>query len=328
VANICSSPRKVLVTGAAGFIGSHLALRARAIWQAKVIGVDCFTDLYDHRVKRWNAQLLSENDIDILEVDLANGDLSTLPSVDLIYHAAAEPGISNRSSLEDYLRNNVRATGRLINWSKQLPELELLVFLSTSSVYGMNATVNEAIAPQPASYYGVTKLTAEQLCLSEWRQGNLPACSCRLYSVYGPRERPEKLMPQLLSAVFAGNPLPLCAGSENHRRSFTYIDDIVDGLLSVAEHRSEVSGKIYNLGTPSTHTTTDVIRCVEKLTNRNVLINVVAPRAGDQLSTAAVIDAAQKDLGYSPSITIEVGIQRMIEWYHRQHHEQIAQISC
>jgi nucleoside-diphosphate-sugar epimerase len=313
------TPRTVLVTGAAGFIGSHLALRAQSEWQADVIGVDCFTDLYDKSVKRQNATLLAAKGIRIVELDLTRPDLSLLPSVELIYHAAAEPGIGDRSSFDDYLRNNVQATSNLITWAKQLSNLELFVYLSTSSVYGLNATVDERAAPKPASMYGVTKLAAEQLCLAQQRQGALPACSCRLYSVYGPRERPEKLIPQLLKAAFESRPMPLYAGSERHRRSFTYVDDIVDGLLAAALRSSDVMGRIYNLGNPTTCTTAEIIERVENQLGRKIEIETLSPRAGDQLSTSAIIDAARADLGYLPSVDLESGIQRTIDWYAKNH---------
>lgn len=309
----------VVVTGVAGFIGSHLALRARQAWNASVTGIDNFDQYYASRLKRETARILREQNIAVLEGDLVSIDPSTLPAdCEIVFHAAAQPGISATTSFETYLKNNVVATEHLLNWARTLRHLRLFVNLSTSSVYGLDARCGETTAPAPASYYGVTKLAAEQLCLASHRQTGLPTCSCRLFSVYGPRERPDKLVPKLLHAVFHGQPFPFFEGSETHVRSFTYIDDIVDGLMRVGSRGSELAGNIFNLGTDVACTTQDVVNGIESLTGKELRKRILPPRAGDQFATTAVIDKARTTIGYSPPTTLKEGLRKTIEWYQAE----------
>ena len=185
---------RILVTGAAGFIASHLCEKLADLGH-EVLGVDNFNDYYNPELKKLNADDLAKKGIKIFNLDL-NADLSEVfeKPYDYIYHLAAQPGISSDTTLEEYVNNNIYATQNLLEAVlKYNLGLKSFINIATSSVYGVEATVNEEMPAKPVSFYGTTKLAAEQLVLGLQRLGKLNACSIRLYSVYGPRERPEKL---------------------------------------------------------------------------------------------------------------------------------------
>jgi nucleoside-diphosphate-sugar epimerase len=307
---------KILVTGAAGFIGSHFAERLHNLGH-DVVGVDNFSPYYSVELKQLNAKALNDKGVAIVKGDLRSDDLYTiLPlDVDYIYHFAAQPGISSTSTFEDYFSNNIMATKNLIDYALKCKGLKLFVNIGTSSIYGLEATFPEDFAPKPASHYGVTKLAAEQLVLQKSREEQFKACSMRLYSVIGPRERPEKMYTKLIALGLKGEAFPLFEGSAAHLRSFTYVGDIVDGLASVIGKEDKVNGEIFNLGTEVEHTTQDGIDAVEKILGKKIKINVIAKRAGDQLRTKANIDKARKLLNYDPKTTLLEGVKAQVAWY-------------
>ena len=307
---------KILVTGAVGFIGSHTAERLQKLGH-EVVGVDNFNDYYSLELKQLNEKALNEKGITVLKLDLREiTDVNKLPKdINYIFHYAAQPGISSTSTFEDYFTNNVIATKNLIDYALQLDDLKLLVNIGTSSIYGLEATFPEDVAPKPASHYGVTKLTAEQLVLQKSREQQFKSCSLRLYSVIGPRERPEKMYTKLIACGLNGEAFPLYEGSDKHLRSFTYVGDIVDGVVSVIGNEDKVNGEIINLGTEVEHTTQDGIDAVEKVLGKPIKINVIAKRAGDQLRTKANIDKARKLLNYNPKTTLLEAVEKQVEWY-------------
>lgn len=307
---------KILVTGAAGFIGSHTSERLKSLGH-DVIGVDNFTPYYDINLKELNAKSLSDKGIEIIRYDLRSDDLiKVLPlDVDYLFHFAAQPGISSTSTFEDYFTNNIIATKNLIDYALACEQLKLFINIGTSSIYGMEATFPEDFAPKPASYYGVTKLAAEQLVLQKSREELLKTCSLRLYSVIGPRERPEKMYTKLIALGLQDEAFPLFEGSDAHLRSFTYVGDIVDGVVSVIGKEDVVNGEIFNLGTEVEHTTQDGIEAVERVLGKKIKLNVIAKRAGDQLRTKANIDKARKILNYDPKTTLLEGVKAQVDWY-------------
>ena len=307
---------KILVTGAAGFIGSHACEGLKKSGH-DVIGLDNFDAYYSLELKQLNAKSLSAKGITIINKDLRDSAFAeTLPKdINYIFHFAAQPGISPSSTFEDYFSNNIIATKNLIDFALTLNNLQLFVNIGTSSVYGLEATFPETQAPKPASYYGVTKLTAEQLVLQKSRMKQFQACSLRLYSVIGPRERPEKMYTKLIACAFNNTKFPLYKGSATHLRSFTYVGDIVDGVISVIGNETKVNGEIINLGTTIEHTTQDGIDAVEQVIGKSIKINHVAARAGDQLRTKANIDKARKLLNYNPETTLLESVKAQIEWY-------------
>jgi len=308
----------ILVTGVAGFIGSHTAERLSDSGH-HVIGVDNFNDYYSLDLKQLNAKSLEDKGVKIINKDLRDADLnSVLPKdISYIFHFAAQPGISASSSFEDYFTNNVIATKNLVDYALQCKELKLFVNIATSSIYGLEATFPESVAVKPASHYGVTKLAAEQLVLQKSRELEMKACSLRLYSVIGPRERPEKMYTKLIACGLSDEAFPLYEGSNKHLRSFTYVGDIVDGVVSVIGNESKVDGEVINLGTEVEHTTQEGIEAVEKVLGKSINIKIVPKRAGDQSRTKANINKARRLLNYNPQTTLLESVTHQVNWYKK-----------
>ncbi|TXD82769.1 NAD-dependent epimerase/dehydratase family protein [Subsaximicrobium wynnwilliamsii] len=307
---------KILVTGAVGFIGSHAAERLHSLGH-EVIGLDNFNDYYSLDLKNLNAKALTQKGIAIIKKDLRDADLAAfLPKdMDYIFHFAAQPGISQSSTFEDYFSNNILATKNLIDYAEGCAHLKLFVNIGTSSIYGLEATFPEDVASKPASHYGVTKLAAEQLVLQKSREALFHACSLRLYSVIGPRERPEKMYTKLIACALNGEAFPLFEGSDKHLRSFTYVDDIVDGIVSVIGKETKVNGEIINLGTEVEHTTKQGIEAVERILNKKIKLNVIPKRPGDQWRTKANIDKAKRLLDYNPQTSLMRSVEQQVQWF-------------
>ena len=306
----------ILVTGAAGFIGSHTAERFLSLGH-KVICIDNFNEYYDVELKHKNALAVKEGGGEFVVMDLREEKaFEQLPKeIDYIFHFAAQPGISSTSTFEDYFTNNVIATKNLIDYALTINNLKLFVNIGTSSIYGLEATFSEDIAPKPASHYGVTKLAAEQLVLQKSREKQMKACSLRLYSVIGPRERPEKMYTKLIANGLHGKAFPLYEGSDVHLRSFTYVGDIVDGIVSVITNEDEVDGEVINLGTEVEHTTQEGIDTVAKVLGIDIKVEVVPKRAGDQFRTKANIDKARRLLNYDPTTSLLDSVRSQVIWY-------------
>jgi nucleoside-diphosphate-sugar epimerase len=307
----------ILVTGAAGFIGSHVSERLAGLGH-DVRGIDCLTDYYARALKELNVRQIRERGVEFLPLDLAEDELGAgLAGAEVVYHVAAQPGISATTPFDTYLRNNVVATQRLLRAASGCPSLRGFVYVSTSSVYGADATGDESTEPRPTSYYGVTKLAAEQLVLALARERGFPACSLRLFSVYGPRERPEKLYPRLIGAILEEREFPLYEGSAEHVRSYTYVGDVVDGMVAVLHHVDRCAGEIFNIGTDLTFTTAEGMRTVEEILGRRARISIQPRRPGDQFRTQANIEKARRVLGYDPGTTLREGLEREVAWYRR-----------
>jgi UDP-glucuronate 4-epimerase len=306
---------KILVTGAAGFIGSHLVERLAARGH-QVVGLDCYTDYYDRRLKDLNATQVRAAGVKIEPLDLATDDLrAAVMDAEAVFHFAAQPGISSQTSFEIYVRNNLTATYRLLEAVRGVKSLRCFVNISTSSIYGAHATDTEEAAPKPTSYYGVTKLAAEQLAMAYNRQMGMPVCSLRLFSVYGPRERPEKLYPKLIGSILEGTEFPLYGESEGHFRSFTYISDVIDACEAVTGNLERCAGEIFNIGCDKEVSTVDAIAAVEEMIGRKAHLVRKAARPGDQLRTCANIEKARRVLGYEPKVGLMEGLKAEVEWY-------------
>lgn len=308
----------ILVTGAAGFIGSHLAVRLAEDGH-RVVGVDSFNAYYDPAFKHANAEEVKAAGAEVRLLDLAEEALTdTLSGVEIVFHAAAQPGISASTSFETYLRNNVVATQRLLEAARRSDALELFVNVSTSSVYGADASGSEITEPRPTSIYGVTKLAAEQLVMAAARDAGFPGCSFRLFSVYGPRERPDKLIPILLRALLERQQLPLFEGSEHHRRSYTYVEDIINGLVTTLGRPAACRGELFNLGNDRDISTGEIIHLAEEIVGREVEVERKPRRAGDQLRTQADIEKARRLLGYAPRVDPREGLRRTAAWFTKR----------
>lgn len=315
---------RVLVTGAAGFIGSHLCERLLAAGD-EVTGVDSFDPYYGGEFKRFTAKQLINKGLAFIQADLTEPGYESLAhDAEVVFHLAAQPGNSAGITFETYLRNNVVATQQLLEACAVAHGLRMFVNVATSSIYGAHATGPETTAPEPVSHYGVTKLAAEQLVLAKARDAGFPACSLRLFSVYGERERPDKLYPKLLRALADGTEVPLYEGAEAHIRSYTYVGDIVDGLLLAADRPAAAQAQVFNLGTDEAITTGEGIRLVEELWGARVRVRRLPPRPGEQAATAAHIAKARSLLGYAPRTTPREGLARMVDWYRREIHGRVV----
>lgn len=307
---------KILVTGAAGFIGSHAAERLQQEGY-EVTGADNFSDYYDVSLKQKNADALRKKGIEVVRIDLRDASAYENLGRDFqfILHFAGQPGISSENSFEDYFSNNVIATQLLLNFAEENQDLRHFFYISTSSVYGLEATFPETVAPKPASWYGVSKLAGEQLVLAKSRSNEMKASSLRLFSVYGPRERPEKLYTKLIACGVKDEVFPIFEGSEKHLRSFTYVGDIVDGIVKAVQKHGILDGEIINLGADEEHKTQEGIDIVEELLGKKIQLEVKPRRQGDQSRTLANIQKAQKLLDYDPKTSLKEGLRLQVEWY-------------
>ena len=304
------------MTGAAGFIGSHTSERLLELGH-EVLAVDNFSAYYDISLKETNSKALENKGLKTHRLDLRTDDLSDLVTEDLdcIFHFAAHPGIEVTSTFEDYFSNNILGTQRLLTATEPLKSKPFFVNIATSSIYGLSATLTEDQVPLPASWYGVTKLAAEQLVLAYSRRNLLQSCSLRLYSVYGPRERPDKLYTRLIDCGLNDKEFPLFDGSLEHLRSFTYVQDIVDGIVSVIGREDICNSEIFNLGTEEENSTATGIAIVEEILQIKIKIVHKDARPGDQSRTRANIDKARKLLGYNPKTGLKEGLEAQLRWF-------------
>ena len=266
-------------------------------------------------MKERNAHQLADAGVQVERLDLACDKLEgAIADAELVFHLAAQPGLAAGVPPDAYVRNNLVATHALLEACASGKRRPFLVNISTSSVYGRRAIAAETAEPQPISHYGATKLAAEQLALAYWREGRLPVCSMRLFSVYGPRERPEKLYMKLITSILRGEEFPLYDGSLHHKRAYTFVDDAVAGLLAVLDHRDRCVGEIFNIGSDIETTTRRGIEIVEKILGQQARLSVLPPRPGDQAQTRANIDKARAILGFAPSTELEDGLNSQIAW--------------
>jgi len=309
----------ISVTGGAGFVGSHIAAYF-ADHNHTVSIIDTFADHYSRKLKYSNAESLKDFGVTVHERDLlAPGLADILQGVEYVFHCAAQPGIDESVGYDTYLKNNEYATFQLLQALKGSDDLQALVNISSSSVYGSQAVGAEDAEVQPTSYYGVTKLAAEQLALSYQREHGMPVVSLRPFSVYGPAERPEKLFPTLITAINEDGSFPLYKGSKQHIRSFTYVWDVVDACRRVVDRTDVAVGEIFNIGTDTTHTTGEAISMVEEIMNKKVNIKEVPARAGDQQRTEADIKKAKEMLGWEPKTTLTEGLKETVGWFQHNY---------
>ena len=305
----------VLVTGVAGFIGSHLA--ERLVKQGhKVIGVDCFTDYYSRKIKESNLSELQTSDSFVFhEIDLLKTDLvALLKDVDIVFHEAAQAGVRTSwgASFGIYTENNVRATQCLLEAARDL-RLKKFVFASSSSVYGdaESYPTAEDMKPIPISPYGVTKLAAENLCYLYYKNYGIPAISLRYFTVYGPRQRPDMAFHKFIGAILGDKDIVIFGDGEQ-TRDFTYIDDIIDANISAMD--SQAIGEVINVGGGSRISVNETICIIERIVGKKAVTKNIEKQKGDVIHTGADISKARRLLSYEPKFDLEKGIANEVDW--------------
>jgi UDP-glucose 4-epimerase len=307
-----------VVTGAAGFLGSHLTERLLAAGH-EVVGVDAFTPFYDPRRKRRNLEAaLAHPRFRLLELDLGADDPARLPDAELVFHFAAQAGVrpSWGDGFAEYARHNVLATQRLLERYAARPPRRL-VYASSSSVYGdaERLPTRESDLPRPYSPYGVTKLAAEHLCLLYQRNRGLPATALRFFTVYGPRQRPDMAFHRLLEAALDGRPFEVY-GDGRQSRDFTYVADAVEATLAAAERGRP--GTVYNVASGQPVPLLEAVEAVGRLAGAAPRLTFAAPAAGDAPHTAADIARARAELGYAPHTPLAEGLAAQWAWQRSQ----------
>jgi nucleoside-diphosphate-sugar epimerase len=313
-----------LVTGAAGFIGSHLVERLLREG-ARVTGVDCFTDYYDPALKRRNLEAArADPRFALLELDLGAADLATLPEVGVVFHQAAQPGVRASWGREfaAYVHHNVLATQRLLERYRQAP-LERFVYASSSSVYGdaERFPTDELLLPRPFSPYGVTKLAGEHLALLYGRNFGLPVTALRYFTVYGPRQRPDMAFHRFCRALLQGEEI-VVYGDGRQSRDFTFIDDAIEANLR-AWRRASPQG-VYNVGGGSQVDVLEAITMLERALGRAARLRFEPRPPGDPLRTRADASRISQELGFVPAVPIDRGLAAEAEWARQLYARSVA----
>jgi UDP-glucose 4-epimerase len=332
------NPSVALVTGAAGFIGSHLVERLLREGH-HVVGIDSFADYYPRWIKEHNLAGVARHErFAFIEADLLDLDMRALlqgqpvesqtqqssqhqirdPAarrpIDVVFHLAAQPGVraSWGATFEVYARNNILATQRLLEAARGLP-LNKFVYASSSSVYGNAETLptTEDMRPQPISPYGVTKLAGEHLCLLYCHNHALPVVCLRYFTVYGPRQRPDMAFHRFIRAIFEEQEI-LVYGDGNQTRDFTYVDDAVDATVRASV--AKVTGEVFNIGGGSRVTVNETIRVLEQILGKKAKLRYSENQAGDVRHTAADTGRAAAMLGFQPQTSLTHGLQAECRW--------------
>ena len=296
---------RYVVTGAAGFIGSHLAEALGAAGH-EVVGIDCFTDYYDPAVKERNAR-----DLEIRRLDLAEDELD-FAGFDGIFHLAGQPGVRSFGDVFPlYVRQNVLATQRVLEAAAASGTR--VVLASSSSVYGEaeRYPTPEETPPRPLSPYGITKLTCEHLARAYERSFGVDAVVLRYFNAYGPRQRPDMAFPRVIAALASGAPFALFGDGEQSR-SFTFVLDVVDA--SVRAMADAAPGAVLNVGGGEEATMNETIALLEEISGRTLDVRREPAVAGDQRRTKADTTRIRAELGWEPRTTLAEGLRAQWEW--------------
>jgi UDP-glucuronate 4-epimerase len=320
----------VLITGGAGFIGSHLCEALLRLGH-EVVALDNFDDFYSPSAKRHNLEALLKNArFSLIEGDIRDGQTvqrAVSADVEAVVHLAARAGV--RPSIEQpilYEDVNVRGTLTLLEACRKRPGLRF-VFGSSSSVYGNNARVpfsEEDRVDAPISPYAATKLAGELLCRTYHQLYGMSISCLRFFTVYGPRQRPDLAIHKFVRLIEAGRPIPVF-GDGTTARDYTYIDDVISGLMG-AIHRCK-DWHVYNLGGAHPITLNDLINHIEQATGRTATRQRHPAQAGDVERTAADIALAARDLGFRPTTDFATGLARFVRWFREQAEYTTVQVA-
>ena len=318
---------KTLVTGCAGFIGSHLV--DKLLEQGyEVVGMDCFTDYYSRETKEANLSTALKKlslkkkalpkkyyknaKFELIEEDIL--EMDNFPEVDYVFHLAAQAGVraSWGKSFGIYTRNNIEATQKLLEFYKDR-KIKKFVYASSSSVYGdAELPMRENSLLKPVSPYGVTKLAGENLCYLYWKNYNVPTVSLRYFTVYGPRQRPDMAIHKFVNAILNEEEITVF-GDGTQTRDFTFIDDVVEANILAAN--SEIGGEVFNTGGGSRISVIDLIKLLEEITVKKARLNYIEKQKGDVRDTLADTSKISNELNWNPNVKIEEGLKRFVEWY-------------
>jgi UDP-glucuronate 4-epimerase len=315
--------KSFLITGGAGFIGSHLVDRLLATGVDRITVVDDFNDFYDPQIKRANIRRhLADPRYELAEVDIRNGqalDQSLAgKQFDCIVHLAARAGV--RPSLSQpqlYNETNVSGTLNLLEFARH-HHVKQFVFGSSSSVYGINAKVpfsEDDPIRKPISPYAATKGAGELLCHTYSHLYGIRCICLRFFTVYGPRQRPDLAIHKFARLISEGTPIPVF-GDGTTRRDYTYVDDIIDGVIGAINYNKS-DYEVINLGESRTVELRELIALLEKELDAHAIIDRQPPQPGDVPQTFADITKARKLLGYNPSTQIEDGLRKFVDWFRR-----------
>lgn len=306
---------RVLVTGCAGFLGSHLSERLVASGE-EVLGVDCFTDYYPREQKDANLERLRDrHGFTLRELDLGSGPLDDLvDGIETVFHLAAQPGVrgSFGMSFERYVHDNILATQRLLEASAEVG-VRTFVYASSSSVYGDSLTYPTAEETEraPISPYGLTKLATEELAGVYGRLEGMRTVGLRYFTAYGPRQRPDMAFAKFLRAALAHVPVRVL-GDGLQVRDFTFVDDVVEGTIAAA--RRGAQGAVYNVGGGTQVRLLDALRKMEELLGMPIAVDHLPNARGDVRRTCSDPRRAARDLGFTPGVSLEEGLARQVEW--------------
>jgi UDP-glucuronate 4-epimerase len=316
----------VLVTGCAGFIGSHLTESLLRDGH-HVVGVDCFTDYYPREVKLANLEPLREWDaFRFVALDLTRARLDRLVAdCDTVFHLAAEPGVraSWGARFDVYERRNVLAMQRVLEAAKELPGIRV-VYASSSSVYGdaERLPTPEDTLPRPFSPYGVTKLAAEHLCALYHGNYGLATVCLRYFSVYGPRQRPDMAFNRFCRAALRGESLTVF-GDGTQTRDFTYVDDVVAATRAAAVSPA-APGRVYNVGGGSRVSVNEALGLIASFSGRPLEVLYRDTERGDVRNTGAETARARRELGFRPATSVEAGLCAEFEWMQEQQRPRVT----